>query len=146
MKRRSTWRSAMRLLILLTVGMASISCAKSDRKPVYPVFGRVIMDGKPLAHAFVVFHPLGVTASDDVRPRARADGHGNFSLSTYDSADGAPAGKYRITVEKYKAPTESDKGPPVNLLPARYAKPDTSNITARVQEDHNDLPPFQLKR
>jgi hypothetical protein len=49
-------------------------------------------------------------------------------------------------VEKYKPPTESDKGPPVNLLPARYSKPDTSNLTARVQEGHNELPSFQLKK
>jgi hypothetical protein len=103
------------------------------------------MDGRPLPHAFVVFHPQGVSGPDDVRPRARADANGSFWLSTYDSADGAPIGKYRITVEKYKPPKESDKGPPVNLLPPRYAKPDRSNLTARVQKGQNELPPFQLR-
>jgi hypothetical protein len=139
-------RPLMKVLSVLMITMASVSCAKSDRKAVFTVSGRVVMDGKPLAHAFVVFHPARAAASDDVRPRAHADAHGNFSLSTYDSADGAPAGEYRITVEKYKAPTESDKGPPVNLLPARYAKPDSSHLTARVEEGQNDLPPIQLKR
>jgi hypothetical protein len=146
MKMGSYVGAAMRGLSITLIAMASLSCAKSDRKPVFPVSGRVLMDGKPLAHAFVVFHPLGVAGSADVRPRAHADGNGSFLLSTYENADGAPAGEYRITVEKYKAPTETDKGPPVNLVPARYAKPDTSHLTVRVQEGRNDLSAFQLKR
>jgi hypothetical protein len=117
-----------------------------ERRPLFPVSGRVLLDGKPLAHAFVVFHPLHAASGDEVRPRGRADANGSFVLWTYKNADGAPAGEYRITVEKYKAPTEWDSALPVNLLPTRYAKPDTSQLTARVQVGANELPPFQLKR
>jgi hypothetical protein len=146
MEKRSYRSAAMRGLLVSLTALASLSCAKSDRKPVFPVAGRVLMDGKPLGHAFVVFHPRGITGPDDVPPRALADGNGNFFLSTYDGADGAPAGEYRITVEKYKAATETDNGRPVNLVPARYAKPDTSHLTVRVHEGRNELSPFQLKR
>jgi hypothetical protein len=142
----SHWRSASRILIVFTVALTSVSCAKSARKSVFPVSGQVRIDGKPIPHAFVVFHPQGVTGADDIRPHAQADADGSFLLSTYDSTDGAPVGAYRITVEKYKAPTEADRGPPLNLLPTRYAKPDTSNLTAHVQQGQNELPPFQLKR
>ena len=145
MKRRSHGSSLMRVLLILPLALASVSCGKSDRKPVFPVSGQILMDGKPLAYAYVVFHPQGVTGADDVRPRAHADAKGSFRLSTYDTADGAPVGEYRITVEKYKPPKESDKGLPVNLLPARYAKPDTSNLTARIQQGANELPPLQIK-
>lgn len=139
--------SAARIATVLLVAMWSVSCAKTDdHKPLYPVSGRVVMDGKPVPYAFVVFHPQGVTGSDAIRPRAQAGANGSFALSTYAGADGAPPGEYRITVEKYKAPTEADKGPPVNLLPARYARADTSNLTARVQEGRNELPSIQLKR
>ncbi len=141
-----TKRSAPRGLLIALLALTSLSCGKSDRKPVFPVSGRVLLDGKPLAYAFVVFHPRAGRGSDDVRPRAHADATGRFVLSTYDSADGAPAGEYRITVEKYRPPKESDKGPPVNLLPTRYAKPDTSNLAVRIQEGPNDLPPLQIKR
>jgi hypothetical protein len=145
MKQGSDGRSAMSAWIVLPLVLVSVSCAKSDRKPVFPVSGQVTLDGKPLAHAFVVLHPQGVTGADDVRPHAHADANGSFALTTYDSADGAPVGEYRITVEKYKPPKESDKGLPVNLLPARYAKPETSSLTAHVQEGKNELSALRLK-
>jgi hypothetical protein len=74
---------------------------------VFPVTGRVLLNGKAVPHAFVVFHPV-VLDSANVRPHAQADGNGSFLLSTYDDRDGAPAGEYRITVQQYKPPAKSD--------------------------------------
>jgi hypothetical protein len=136
---------AAKLLIGACIALASSSCARNERVPVFPVQGKVLLHGKPLAHAFVVFHPVERSGPGDLRPRAQAENDGTFFLSTYDSEDGAPLGEYRVTVEKFKPPTDADNGPPVNLLPARFARPDTSRLTARVHEGSNDLPPFELK-
>ena len=143
--RKGLQTSLARIMAGAALVFVGVSCSKSDRIPVFPVQGTVLLDGKPVAHAFVVFHPLGNTGPGDLHPRAQADQDGTFVLSTYESDDGAPAGEYRVTVQKYKAPTDSDNGPPTNLLPGRYAKPDSSKLNARVQDGQNDLPPFQLK-
>jgi hypothetical protein len=133
------------LLVGAGLALAGISCSRSDRVPVYPVQGSVVLDGRPLAYAFVVFHPEDSSTGTDLHPHAQADAEGEFLLSTYDNGDGAPAGEYRVTIEKYRAPSEADDSPPMNLLPRRYAKPASSHLTAHVEPGDNDLPPFHLK-
>jgi hypothetical protein len=144
--RKVLLRLGFKLLFGSAVVLSAVSCSKNDRIPLFPVQGKVLLDGKPLAHAFVVFRPVGEAGPQGLHPRAQADTDGIFVLSTYESEDGAPAGEYKVTVQKYKAPTDADNGPPVNLLPGRYAKPNSSRLTARVQEGQNDLPPLELKR
>jgi hypothetical protein len=126
--------------------MLGSGCAKDNgRKPVYPVTGHVFLDGKPMPRAFLVFHPIGEGA-DAPRPTGHAEDDGSFTLSTYDSGDGAPAGEYTVTVEWRRLATKDDEGPPPNLLHARYGKPSTSGLHASIAEGENDLRPFQLKR
>jgi hypothetical protein len=46
---------------------------KADgRKPTFSVTGKVLLsDGKPAEHATVVFHPVGESGSDIVKPRGK---------------------------------------------------------------------------
>jgi hypothetical protein len=122
-----------------------------DREPVYPVQGRVLYDGKPAAHALVVFHPVGKKGKDVPRPRAQAGPDGTFKLTTYDADDGAPAGEYAVTVEWWlstatRKSAEGESAPPLNRLPGRYARAQTSGLRVRIDEAPNQLPAFQLKR
>ena len=82
-------------LALLTV----TGCGKAEpvRVAVHPVKGQVILAGKPAAGAVVVFHPKAPGAFPP--PRAQADKDGNFLVTTFKTADGAPLGEYVITVE-----------------------------------------------
>ncbi|HXG12727.1 MAG TPA: metallophosphoesterase [Gemmataceae bacterium] len=108
-------------------------------QPVQPVRGRVLLDGKPIADAHVVFHEQKPGAVRPLRLDAYTEADGTFVLTTYDRHDGAPAGEYVVTLVWQKPdPTDPDKLGP-NLLPERYAKPATSPLRFTVKEGTNDL-------
>jgi hypothetical protein len=135
----------------LAVGLAAstlfcASCGNSGRKAVYPAHGQVLFEGKPLPYAFVVFHPLGETGTNPVRPVGQGKYDGGFQLTTYDTHDGAPEGEYAITVEWRRPALTEDETPRYNLLPARYAKPETSGLRAQIVKGRNELPPIWLGR
>ncbi len=102
--------------------------------------------GKPLAEAMVVFHPLEPKSRIHPKPMAYCDEQGRFQLMTYQAGDGAPAGRYAITVE-LRAPRPIGEeivrdGP--NTLPARYGRPETSPLALQVVEGDNEVPPLAI--
>lgn len=127
---------ALLFLVSLVAG-----CSKSDGAlPVHPVSGQVTFNGKPAAHASIIFHPQGAPEGAP-RPRAHADAQGNFTLSTYSQGDGAPLGEYAVTVELrplVKKDGEFESGP--NIIPKQYSTPQTTKITTRVAEGTNTVP------
>jgi hypothetical protein len=132
-------------LIALTAALGTASCSPTARRvPTFPVTGTLTQNGKPLANAAVVFHPVAADGADVLRPRGTTDVTGAFTLTTYDGGDGAPAGDYRLTVELWTTPTAD--GGPVNRLPAKLAKPTTSGLTATVAAEPTALTPINLKR
>jgi hypothetical protein len=131
-------------LCLVALGMAS--CSRGDgRKPTYSVAGKVLVNGKPAEHATVVFHPVGESGPDVVKPRGKVAADGSFTLTTYDGHDGAPAGEYQVTVELWLSSGRGDEGP-TSRLPAKYAKPESSGLTARVEAGPTELKAFELKK
>jgi hypothetical protein len=66
---------------------------------LYPVSGRVLVDGKPAARAMVALHPTGSsTATPQRLPVGLTDADGAFRLTTNLCGDGAPPGTYAVTV------------------------------------------------
>ncbi len=127
--------------------------AGDDRPKTYPVTGVVTYNGDPVEGATVALQStaggqgaFGVT-----------DAGGRYTLTTYTSGDGAAPGQYKVKVTKVKAaqagsggdtdspdyvpPTAEDAPPaePENLLPAKYADPSTSGLTATVAESDNTV-------
>src|SRR5436309_2312718 len=90
--RRRAWLLGC-CLVLLAAGCGD------DRKPLYPVQGRVLFEDRPPPQALVVFHPLGDQGKEAVRPRGQVGPDGSFTLTTHNPGDGAPAGAYAVTVE-----------------------------------------------
>jgi hypothetical protein len=131
-----------------SLGVALIAgCSGSNGPDCYPVRGQVIRDGRPLAEAQVCFHPLDSTPPRVPRPEATTDGLGRYILTTLRSGDGAPAGRYRITVER-RAPRrigEELVRDGANELPARYAEADASPWDFEVQPGQNDVPPLAVE-
>lgn len=140
-----TRRVLLTATALLALGVAS--CGKDDgRKPTFPVTGKVLLpNGKPAEHATVVFHPVGDSDPAAVRPRGKVGADGNFALTTYDGNDGAPAGEYRVTVELYLASARADEGPSNRLNP-KYAKPESSGLSATVAAGPTVLKTIELKK
>jgi hypothetical protein len=139
-------RSAL-LAAMLIPTLLCCSCGKRNtRQPVFPVQGKVLFEGRPLAHAFLVFHPVNSSGADARRPVANAEEDGSFAPSTYDAGDGAPAGEYAVTVEWYQPPTNDQVTPSANLLPRRYSQPSSTPFKVHIAAGENNLEPFQIKR
>jgi hypothetical protein len=120
------------------------ACGGSSRKPTFPVTGKLLWDGKPIPNASVVFHPVKEDTPEPLRPRGKTKEDGSFTLTTYDTDDGAPAGEYRLSVELWLG-GRPDEGPS-NRLPPQLGNPETSRLTATVAASPNDLKPIDLRR
>jgi hypothetical protein len=122
-------------------------CGRSDKNhvAVHPVQGAIQFRGQPMEGAFVSLHPK--SATDGVpTPRATVAKDGTFTVTTYNGNDGAPEGDYVVTVQWYRpvrVGTDLVGGP--NVLPAKYASAQTSDVQIRVAAGENQLQPIQLR-
>ncbi len=153
------WTACFAVLILSATG-----CKKKTRLTVSPVHGRVTYNGQGVPRATVIFQPVADASegAKKLRPFGDTDDQGKFEMKTYVRGDGAPPGKYRVSIigigsfstggaGKDKPGGEPENASPVvNLnIPSaaakKYGEADTSGIEVTVQEGENNLPPFELK-
>ena len=100
---------------------------------IVPVTGTVLLDGKPLEGAAVLFHPEA-----DERPAVGiTDNLGNFHLTTRTQGDGGCVGINRVSITKerndttkYDAEEESQNF--TLVTPPQYASPDLSGLEINV--------------
>jgi len=139
------WLSGISLLA--AAALTGCGDAHPDRLKTFPVTGQVLWEGRPLAGAIVALHPQDSPDLERVPARAETDADGRFRLGTYDSEDGAPAGAYRVTVLWYPLAKNGESYEPgPNVVPARYSDPDESQLTVRIAEGENQIPPLDLRR
>jgi tetratricopeptide (TPR) repeat protein len=121
-----------------------------SRYAVHRAKGEATFDSKPIANASIIFYPIDPKTDDHPRPKATVGANGSFTLGTYSGDDGAPEGEYKVSIVWNAAPTpkeiQEDRYRPRNQLPAHYANPETSGLTARIAAGDNQLPAFVLKR
>ncbi len=122
--------------------------------PVFPVSGKLTMNGQPMADAQICFYsseevPKGTSK---IRPHATTEEDGSFRVSTYGSEDGAPVGKYSVTVS-WKGPAvgaagevgvagDDDDRP--EKLPLAYQNPRSSKLKVEITEGDNALTAWDL--
>src|ERR1700722_11735975 len=91
--RRTGWLPAVSL-----IGVAGlIGCgSQPPRLSTYPVHGQVTCAGKPAVgvHVFLRRADGASVPEMPMNPRARTGPDGQFTMTTYDKNDGAPAGDY----------------------------------------------------
>jgi hypothetical protein len=94
----------------------------------------------------VHFHPQAKSDKEEpVYPIGVVDSNGEFKLSTFSPDDGAPPGKYGVTVtwtERIKGKEDMER----TLVPKRYMDPKLSGLSAEVAAKSNELPPYQLTK
>ncbi len=130
------------LALLLAAGCSGK--LEKERVAVYPVEGAVTFKGQPMPGAFIVFHPK-TPQPNAPAPRAEISKDGALKVSTYDGGDGAPEGEYVVTIEWRKLVKQGPDlvaGP--NVVPAKYGRPETSDIVRRVAAGPNNLEPIAL--
>lgn len=119
-----------------------------QRPPTYPVQGTVLMGGKPIAEATVMFNPI----PEGNGAIAVTDAEGRYQLTTFVPNDGAMAGDYKVAIVKTvfgNAQSDSPmatSGDPKNMLPVRYANGETSGFTATVVAGPDNRFDFALEK
>jgi hypothetical protein len=109
--------------------------------PRFPTSGVVTLDGAPVVEAIVTF---SITLPDRDNKAFTAvgmtDPQGRFALRTFRPGDGAVEGSHAVTISK----STMDKGAVVNEIPARYARFETSGLTADVTKKTANELRFEL--
>lgn len=131
-------------LLLATLGCGGSS---SEYPQTFPVTGAVTHAGQPVEGAVVTFHPSASSQS----AVGRTDVAGMYSLTTFTPGDGARPGDYQVTIVKYEdinpEELERPESPPLtHLLPEKYAKVNSSALSATVSEGGPNEFDFQLEK
>jgi hypothetical protein len=94
-----------------------------------------------------VLHPVDSSQTSDVVPIGVVNKDGSFTVTAYEPGDGAPPGDYVATVQWFKmVHGAGGAGPGPNVLPAKYARPDSSPIRVSVKEGSTEIPPIEITR
>jgi len=135
------------IAVALAALVLTFPACSDGRKKVYPVHGRILVDGKPAPEAIVVFRPVDDTGLDRVNPAGQADADGRFELSSYVKGDGAPPGEYLVSIEWRERSgfmkTNFD-GP--DRLKGKYYDPQKTGFRVTVENQPLELPPYELKK
>lgn len=126
------------------VALALAGCEKKDeRVPVFPVSGKVLVNGKPTAGVLVVLHHQGGDLPLPGRPNAKTAADGTFRLTSYEPQDGAPAGTYALTAHYFKNSADDDGS--FDQFKNRYGDPAKPVRTVTIGPTTNELPVLELK-
>src|SRR5262245_23967340 len=135
-----------RLLAGAALAAALVISGCSNKLRTYPVSGELFIDGKPAEDAFVYFHPESGLPDGAPRPFAQVDKDGHFTISTYVSNDGAPAGEYIVTFEWRERSgllKQNFDGP--DRLKGQFYDRDKSTFHAKIEKRPNVLPRYDLQ-
>lgn len=136
------------LAVLLPAGCEAKGKVKIEKQKTVPAAGVVNYKGKPVANASVVFQAI----DGKVASWGTTDAAGTFTLSTYGKQDGAPPGKYKVTVAvsgaKEVEPGVLADEPPGGFkspIPGKYADATTTDIVQEVTESGKNQFTIELK-
>lgn len=133
-------------LSALLLPLTGCSSKKVDnRKAVFPVHGKLLVDNQPAPGALLVLHPVG-GAFDAEHPVATVGPDGSFEVTTYQGKDGAPIGEYIVTAQWHVSADKDAPGPWPNIIPPKYGAPTSSDLRVRVAEGPNELEPIVIRR
>jgi hypothetical protein len=137
-------------LLYLSVSLCALICSScGNQNGLYPVSGKVLVNGGPAVGASVIFLKKDAIGSVDQTPIGgvvREDGV--FTLAG-PAGDGAAPGEYVVLVEwKEGAGKSAGRGPALNApdrLNKKYLNAQEPLLKATVEAKTNRLPTFELK-
>jgi len=132
-------------LLLLPLMVCIGGCGDDGRVPLFPAEGRVLVDGQPVAGVEIRLYPADqVDDVDALRPYATSGTDGGFRLGTYEKEDGAPEGRFKVTV--YWLDPESKSATPDDLLGGQYADASKPAQEVTIEQGKNQLPTIEVKK
>ncbi len=137
---------------LACLGLLTCSCNRRETAiPAVPkstsrVIGQVLVDGKPAAKLLVTCHDAQASNTKKApRPVGLTSEDGKIEFSTYQKADGVPAGDYVLTFAWREWDNYWHKFSGSDRLKDRYADPQKSAIRLTVKQgEPTDLGTIEL--
>lgn len=124
-----------------------LGCGGKSFPKTAPVHGQILLNGRPLDKAEVMFHPLATASKDAVPSTAITGADGSFQLATFIAGDGAPPGEYAVTIVWPQIDIrEGEEWRGADRLRNRYQNPQQSKIKVTVVEGDNALAPIELSQ
>ena len=128
--------------ITATLALACSSCGHSPA--LYPVTGKVTVNGTPAAGATVFLQRQGADPMNEQTVMGIVREDGGFSLVCGPYGEGAPPGEYDVFIE-WRHRAERAKGPMgTDRLKGHYADRKHPRLHAVVHAEPTDLLPFYL--
>ncbi|MDY3552739.1 hypothetical protein R5W24_001827 [Gemmata sp. JC717] len=137
-------RAWARIAFALLGLTAAVSCSSNDGPPVFPVRGKVLVNGKPAAGVTVSLHQTGEKTLV-MNPRGVSAADGTFQIGYQTATDGAPAGQYAVTFVWLPPRGETDPEEKPDRLKGRFSNPATAKWKVTVNAGPTELEPFDLK-
>lgn len=144
------FRLARRIGLAVTVlTLASCGNERFTHK-VYPVKGKIQVNGQPAKDCQVVLNPT-YEDKHPIAPLGRTNDAGEFQITSYTPNDGAPEGQYVVTVTWPKNSGQTyGTLDGIDQLGDAYATVDKTKgmpgFTIKVERQPLELPPFDLKQ
>lgn len=134
-----------RVQILTFAGLLTcLGCGENWQAETHPAGGQLRVNGEPAAGAVVELHSKSEAVDvRNSRPWAIVQADGSYTLSTYESGDGAPIGQYVVVV---RWPPDVSQPSLADRLGGAYARPEKSLWTVTVGEGENELPPIEIEK
>ncbi len=120
--------------VALGCGVGLAGCGPAQ-EPMFPVEGKIQVDGKPLAKGSVVLHPDAAKNNTTKHDPRGSVIEGKYKVATH-PRDGAPPGWYKVTV--ISTEPSDPKNPysePRHLIPEKYGKADGAPVSIEVRKD-----------
>ena len=131
--------------LLLTIALIGCGDAGPPRAALHPASGKVTVDGRPAPGVEVRLRPTDDPNSlDALVPFATTGEDGGFKLGTYEKGDGAPEGRYKLTLfwpDRPPGPSHAE-----DQLGGTYALPEKTTLEAVIVKGENTIPTIEVPK
>jgi hypothetical protein len=136
----------LRLTLLAGLIALGVGCGRNDGfKPTIPMRGQILCDGQPPIGASIILYPKDAP-DPRVRPSGKVGSDGWYTLSTYYTNDGAPAGNYAVSLVWLPDGWSGGGGEPPDKFHGRYRNPETSGLQVEIVRGSDHLPTITLPK
>jgi hypothetical protein len=137
--------------IVALYALCCVSCGSASPRNLYPVDGKVLYKGSPAAGVQVIFHLRNDISPQAAVPCGVTDDNGTFTLTSFNTESGAPAGSYYVLLF-WPAPravqgktAHRNKSIPVDFFKGRFTDQKQPRFFAEIKPGANHLAPFEIK-
>jgi len=129
-----SWHKLWAIVATAIVTLAGCGRPAIERPPTFQVRGRVFFGGRPAAGARVLLCGMDDQRLYGLCPHATVETNGSFRATTYKTGDGAPPGRYALTLTWPTPPAPGmDVGP--DRFRGLYADPSRPLVRVQVAAD-----------